>query len=163
MTRTTDDARVLVAQGRLDEALEMLDRELDGAPENAETLLVKAGVLLERREDEAALELCRRAVAAAPRSSEALNAEARCLHALRRDEEALRAAYAAREHLGEGDNFPQTSAVYLTIVWCLREQRRYPEAVAAAEEGLLRCPDAVLAQWATVVEEEMAEAGRERC
>jgi hypothetical protein len=92
-----------------------------------------------------------------------LNALARCLHVQGRDAEALPAVERARDLLKEGDNFHQTSAVYLTLVWCLRELRRYPEAVAAAEEGLLRCPDAVLAQWATVVEEELAEAESTEC
>jgi hypothetical protein len=35
--------------------------------------------------------------------------------------------------------------------------------VAIAEEGLLRCPDAVLAHWASIVEEELAESEEERC
>ena len=65
--------------------------------------------------------------------------------------------------LGEGDNFAQTAAVYLTLVWCLREMRRYREAIAVAEEGLARMPDAVLAQWATRIEEELVEAEKERC
>ena len=88
---------------------------------------------------------------------------ARCLHILGRNEEALAAARRAHEVLPEGDNFRETSSVYLTLVWCLRDLRRLPEAVAVAEEGLLRCPDAVLAQWAGVVEEELAESERERC
>jgi tetratricopeptide (TPR) repeat protein len=165
LTRTSviDDARVMVAQGRLAEALEALDACLAEDSADVRALLLKAMVLLERREDREALDVALRAVALAPRSSEALNAQARCLHALGRDEEALAAASAAREHLNEDDNFHETSAVYLTLVWCLRELRRYREAVATAEEGLLRCPDAVLAQWATVVEEELAESEADRC
>lgn len=165
MTKTSviDDARVMVAQGRLDEALETLDGRLADDPADVSALLLKAMVLLERREDGAALEVAEHAVRLAPRSSEALNTQARCLHAVRRDEEALAAATAARDLLNEGDNFHETSAVYLTLVWCLRELRRYREAVAMAEEGLLRCPDAVLAQWATVVEEELAESETDRC
>ena len=65
--------------------------------------------------------------------------------------------------LGEGDNFRYAGSVYLTMVWCLRELRRYREALAVAEEGLRRTPDAVLAQWATQVEEDLARAERERC
>jgi acyl-CoA thioester hydrolase len=48
----------------------------------------------------------------------------------------MKLAHEARALLGEGDNFTQTAAVYLTLVWCLREMRRYREAIAAAEEGL---------------------------
>ena len=72
-------------------------------------------------------------------------------------------AQEARALLGEGDNFTQTAAVYLTLVWCLREMRRYREAIAVAEEGLARMPDAVLAQWATEIEEELIAAEKERC
>jgi tetratricopeptide (TPR) repeat protein len=163
MTSTINDVRVLVAQGRLDEALAAVDRELAQNPDAVAALLVKATILLERRQNEDAEALLRRAVAQEPRSSEALNALARCLHYLGRNEEALAVARDAYAYLREGDNFHQNSAVFLTLVWCLRELRRYPEAVAMAEEGLLRCPDAVLAQWATVVEEEMAEAERDEC
>ena len=41
--------------------------------------------------------------------------------------------------------------------------RRYREAIALAEEGLRRMPDAVLAQWATQVEDELVAAEKERC
>jgi tetratricopeptide (TPR) repeat protein len=159
----TAEVRILIAQGRLEEALAAVDRRLAEREQDVDALLLKAAILSERRQDEAALDLCRRAVAVSPRSSEALNALARCLHGQGRDAEALAAAERARDVLKEGDNFQQTSAVYLTLVWCLRELRRFPEAVAAAEEGLLRCPDAVLAQWATVVEEELAESERTEC
>ena len=60
-------------------------------------------------------------------------------------------------------NDRQAAPVYLTLVWCLRETRRLREALAAAEEGLRRTPDAVLAEWAGVVEQELAEAEKERC
>ena len=163
MTAVVEEARVLVACGRLDEALTELDRVLDAEPDQPEALLLKATVLLERRQDEAALALCQAAVVSAPSSSEAQNGLARCLHVMGRNVDALAAAQAAREALAEGDNFRQTAPVYLTLVWCLRELRRLREAVAMAEEGLLRCPDAVLAQWATVVEEELAEAEQEEC
>ena len=163
MTATFDDARVAAACGRLDEALGALDLILAEQPRQAAALMLKASLLLERRQDEAALELSRRAVASAPGSAEAHNGLARCLHAMARHEEALASAQAARGLLDEGDNFRHTAPVYLTIVWCLRDLRRYREAVAMAEEGLLRCPDAVLAQWATVVEEELAESEQERC
>jgi tetratricopeptide (TPR) repeat protein len=163
VTAVLDEARVFVLRGQLDEALAALDRELAENPGEVEALLLKATVLLEKRQDAAALELSRRAASAHPRSSEALNGLARCLHAMGHNEEALAAAESAREYLKEGDNFRQASAVYLTLVWCLRDLRRHREAVAAAEEGLLRSPDAVLAQWATVVEEELAEAEKDEC
>lgn len=163
MTVLFEEARVLAACGRLDEALGTLDRILADEPRQAGALMLKASVMLERRQDEAALELSRQAVAAAPESAEARNGLARCLHAMARDEEALAAAQEAKALLGQGDNFRQTAPVYLTLVWCLRDLRRYREAVVLAEEGLLRCPDAVLAQWATVVEEELAESEQERC
>jgi tetratricopeptide (TPR) repeat protein len=163
MTKAMDDVRVLVAQGRLDEALAAVDRQLAEDARDVDALLLKAAILAERREEEEALALCRRAVEISPRSSEAWNALALRLHERQRDEEGLVAAGRARDLLYEGENFQQTSSVYLTLVWCLRELRRYPEAVAAAEEGLLRCPDAVLAQWATVVEEELAESERNEC
>jgi tetratricopeptide (TPR) repeat protein len=98
-----------------------------------------------------------------PRSAEALDSLARCLHALARDAEALETALAARGLLGEGDNYREAAPVYLTLVWCLREMRRFREALAMAEEGLARTPDAILAQWASTVEEELAEAEKEEC
>jgi tetratricopeptide (TPR) repeat protein len=163
MTRVIDDVRVLLAQGRLDEALAAVDRQLGEDARDVDALLLKATILAECREEHEALALCRRAVDLAPRSAEAWNAVAVRLHEQRRDVEALTAAETARGLLEEGENFHHISAVYLTLVWCLRELRRYPEAVAVAEEGLLRCPDAVLAQWATVVEEELAESENNEC
>lgn len=158
-----DKARLLVGRGSLPEALQTLDAILAEDPDHTGALLLKAGVLLEAREGDEALRLYQRATAALPRSAEALNGLARCLHALARDPEALAAAEAARALLAEGDNFRHAAPVYLTLVWCLREMRRYKEALATAEEGLARCPDAVLAQWASLVEEELAEAEKEEC
>lgn len=163
MTAVFEEARVHAACGRLDEALGALDRVLADDPKQAEALLLKATVLLEKRQDQAALDLCHAAVEVAPRSSEALNGLSRCLHAMGRDEEALAAAESARGLLGEGENFRHAGPVYLSLVWCLRDLRRYRDAVATAEEGLRRCPDAVLAQWATVVEEELEESEQDRC
>ena len=57
----------------------------------------------------------------------------------------------------------QAAPVYLTLVWCLREKRLFREALDVAEEGLARIPDAILAQWAATVEEELAEAEKEEC
>ena len=158
-----DSARVLAARGDLDEARAAVDAILSTDPGHLGALLLKAGMLLEAREGEEALAVYERAASAAPRSSEALNGLARGLHALGRDAEALAAAEKARDRLGDGDNFRQAAPVYLTLVWCLREMRRYKEALAAAEEGLARTPDAILAQWASLVEEELAEAEKEEC
>lgn len=158
-----DAARILAAQGRTGEASQALETLLRAEPDHVGALLLSGTLLLEARDDEQALLFFERATRVAPESSEAWNGMARGLHALARDEEALSAAQRARELLPVGDNFRHASPVYLTLVWCLREMRRYREALAAADEGLARCPDAVLAQWAGVVEEELAEAERERC
>lgn len=158
-----DEARLLAVTGRVAEARSTLDAVLAAEPAHLGALLLKAGLLLEDRDVEAALALYRRAAAEWDGSSEALNGLARCLHALGRDPEALTLAERARDLLREPANALQAAAVYLTLVWCLREMRRYREALAAAEEGLERCPDAVLAHWAGVVEEDLAEAERERC
>jgi tetratricopeptide (TPR) repeat protein len=155
--------RILAARGSVEEALAALGALLESEPRHVPALLLKASLLLEGREGEQALELCERAVAEEPGSSEARNARARCLHALGRNGEACREAEEARRILDRGDNFRQAGPVYLTLVWCLREQRRFKEALAMAEEGLDRCPDAILAQWASVVEEELAEAEKEEC
>jgi Tfp pilus assembly protein PilF len=156
-------AQVLAMRGELSRARAALEDLLAGEPEHVPAILLQASLLLQLREEDAALRAFARAAALAPRSSEALNGLARCLHALGRDDEALEVAREARACLEVGDNFRHAAPVYLTIVWCLREQRKFKEALAAAEEGLARCADAVLAQWASVVEEELAEAEQERC
>jgi len=158
-----DRARTLAALGRTAEAVPLLDEILRLDPAHHGGLLVRADLYAEEREWDEALVLNQRAVKLWPRSAEALNALARRLHAGGRDQEAMKMAHEARAVLGEGDNFTQTAAVYLTLVWCLREMRRYREAIAVAEEGLARMPDAVLAQWATQIEEELVEAEKEEC
>jgi len=163
MPTAFEDARLLAVRGDLDQALASLDAILESEPGHVPALLLKGGVLLTLREEDAALKHFARAAALEPNSSEALNGLARCLHSLGRDDEALPVALAAREHLGVGDNFKHAAPVYLTLVWIHREKRRFEEALAMAEEGLARCPDAVLAQWASVVEEELSEAQQERC
>jgi tetratricopeptide (TPR) repeat protein len=155
-------ARMLAARGS-EEALEAVDAVLVEEPDNPDALLLKARLLLERRDGDAALAVHRRAAALCPCSCEALDGLARCLHALGHDSEALEVAFRARALLNEGENFRHAGAVYLTIVWCLRELRRLREALAVAEEGLERCPDAILAQWASLVEEELAEREKEEC
>jgi tetratricopeptide (TPR) repeat protein len=158
-----DRARLLAARGSPEQALPALDDLLAESPEHVGALLLKAALLGESRDADEALPLCERAVALAGGSAEAWNALARCLHALGRDDDAIAAAERARLLLGEGDNGRFVGPVYLTLLWCLREKRRYLEALAAAEEGLSRCSDAVLAQWASVVEEELAVAQKEEC
>ena len=156
-------AQLLVARGETQEAHRTLDAVLAAEPAHLGALLLKARLLLEARQDHEALLVLDRAVAAWPRSAQALNARARCLHALGRDEEALAHGREALGLLGEGVNFRHAGSVYLTMVWCLREMRRYREALELAEEGLRRTPDAVLAQWASQVEEDIVRAERERC
>ena len=163
MSAAFEDARLLAARGRTQDALGALEVVLSEEPSHVPALLLRATLLLECREGAAALVLLERAVALAPESAETWNGLARCLHALARDEDALWAAERARALLAVGDNFRHVSTVYLTLVWCLRERRLLKEALAAAEEGLERCPDAILAQWASVVEEELAEAEKEEC
>jgi tetratricopeptide (TPR) repeat protein len=158
-----DRARVLAAMGRVPEAIALLDDVLEADPAHRGALLLRATLHGEEREWEKALELNQRAARLWPRSAEALNSLARCLHALGHDQEALKTAHEARAVLGEPDNFAQTAAVYLTLVWCLREMRRYREAIAVAEEGLMRMPDAVLAQWATQIEDELVASEKEEC
>ena len=158
-----DHARLLAVRGSVGEALGALDALLAEEPDHVPALLLKAGLLLDSREGDEALATYERATATAPRSTEAMNGLARCLHALGRDQEALAVAERAKALLGEGDNFRHAASVFLTIVWCLREMRRFREALDAADEGLARCPDAVLAQWASLVEEELAEAEKEEC
>ena len=156
-------ARFLAVSGRLDEAHAALDDLLAKDPDHLGALQLKAGLLLEARDGEDALVLYERAARAWPRSAEAWNGLARGLHALGHDHRALAAAEEARRLLGEADNFRHAAPVYLTLVWCLRELRRYREAIAAAEEGLARMPDAGLAQWASQIEDELVAAERERC
>jgi tetratricopeptide (TPR) repeat protein len=162
-TPTFARAQLLAVRGQPEEALAALDEVLQADPSHLGALLLKSEVLLAGREGEEALALCRRAVLAWSRSSEARNGLARCLHALGDDAGALEAAEEARRLLGEDDNFRHAAPVYLTLVWCLRERRQYKEALAMAEEGLARVPDAILAEWAAVVEQELAEAEKERC
>jgi len=156
-------ARTLAGMGRDGEAEALVAEILAADPRHLGTLLLSAWLASEDRNWEESLAITRRAAALWPRSAEARNALARCLHAMGHDEEALAAALEARGLLAGDDNAPHASAVYLTLVWCLRELRRFREALAAAEEGLARAPDAVLAQWATQVQDELIAAEKERC
>jgi tetratricopeptide (TPR) repeat protein len=149
--------------GRDEEAAEAVAQILSADPRHLGALLLKAWMHAEDREWEESLAITRHAAALWPRSAEARNALARLLHSMGSDDEALAEAEHARALLDEGDNARHASAVYLTLVWCLREKRRFREAIAAAEEGLERAPDAVLAQWATQVQDELVAAEKERC
>jgi tetratricopeptide (TPR) repeat protein len=156
-------ARWLALEGGAEAALRVVEALLDEHPDHAAAVRLKAELLLKTGAQEAALALYERAARLAPRSVEALNDLARTLHELGRHEEALGPAEQARALAREPGNARLAPAVYLTLVWCYRELRRYREALAAAEEGLARTPDAVLAEWATTVEQELALAERERC
>jgi tetratricopeptide (TPR) repeat protein len=156
-------ARTEAGMGRDEEAAASIEEILAADPRHLGALLLKAWLLGEEREWDESLALTRHAAALWPRSAEAQNALARCLHGLGKDDEALERAEAARALVDEGDNGVHAPAVYLTLVWCLREKKRYRDAVAAAEEGLDRAPDAVLAQWASQVQDELRAAEKERC
>src|SRR5258706_166946 len=145
-----DRAQLLAGEGELSAALVLLVSLLEREPDSLPARLLEGGVLLQLREEEQALASFERAVALAPDSVEARNGLARCLHAIGRNDEALQQALAARERLARPEGFAQTAAVDLTLVWSHREERRFKEALAAAERGLALCPDAVLAQWASV-------------
>ena len=160
---TLEEARYLAAGGELRAALAALDGILSAEPEHVEALLLKARLLLDLRDGEAALRWSETTVRLRPDSAEALNGLARCLHALGRNEEALRTAERARACLEHESDSRHVGPVYLTLLWCLREQRKLKEALAVAEEGLGLCYDSVLAQWASTVEEELADAEQERC
>jgi tetratricopeptide (TPR) repeat protein len=162
-TPSLERARLLVAQGRPGEAMALVDQILAQDPAHEGALLLQAGIRLDARAEDEALGLYRRAVALRPRSAEARNGLARCLHTLGDDDLALEEAQTARGLLGEADNAGHAAAVYLTLVWCLREKRQLREALAVAEEGLARVGDAVLTQWAGAVEEELAAAEQEEC
>jgi len=156
-------ARLLLVQGRGDEAGQLLDQALASDPSCLGALVLQSERLLEARAEDEAVALARRAGAAWPRSALARSTLARSLHARREDDLALAEAEEARRLLPEGDNVRHAATVYLTLVWCLREKRLLREALAAAEEGLARVGDAVLAHWAGTVEEELAAAEQEEC
>jgi tetratricopeptide (TPR) repeat protein len=156
-------ARLLIAQGKGEEAGRLLDEVLTSDPTREEALLLQAERKLEARDEEEAVSLARRAVVLWPRSAQARSGLARCLHSLHDDGAALLEAQEAYRLLGEGDNFRHAAPVYLTLVWCLREKRQLREALAMAEEGVSRVGDAVLAHWAGTVEEELAAAEQEEC
>lgn len=158
-----ESARTLAALGRVDDARATLDAILRHEPAHVEALVLLSELLLHEGDAAAAHAAAARAAAADPVSAEARNLEARALHALGRDDEALACARAARALVARPEHFRQVAPVYLTLVWCLRALGRPREALQAAEEGLGRASDAVLAEWAGVVEQELAAAEQERC
>lgn len=126
--------------------------------------LLLAGELLDtRREPAAALECYERACGAAPESAAAWTARALQLRALERAAEALPAAEQACRLAALPPNRGQAAPAHLALLLCLRDLRRYREALAAAERGLALTPDAVLAEWADTLQQEWAQAERERC
>lgn len=157
------EARLLAALGKGREALATAEEVLEEQPDHVEALLVKAGVVRQAGAAEAALALYDRAVRLAPSSAEAWNEQARALHSLGRNDEALAAAQQAYALLARPENTRHGPTVALTLMWCLREKRRYREALEVAEECLARTPDAVVAEWASQIEQELAEAERDRC
>lgn len=157
------EARLLAHQGKSAEALALVGELLAERPAHVSALLLQGQLLDEGRKPLVALACYERATALVPGSAAAWNARARQLRALGRGEEALSAVGRARELLALEENFAETGPVYLTLLLCLRDERRYPEALAAAEEGLGRTSDAVLAEWASQVEQELARAEEERC
>lgn len=160
---SVSEARILALRGDRGEAIAALGRLLAERPDDVDALLLRGRLLQEEREQDGARRDLERAAELAPGSAEALNGLARWHLAGGRVEVALELAGRARERLSEGDNYIQTGPVYLTLVWCLREQRRYREALEVVEEGLARCDDALLAEWSATLEEELQEAERERC
>jgi tetratricopeptide (TPR) repeat protein len=161
--RSLSEARLLLAQDRVGEAAALVDGILAAEPTHEGALLLLADIRMASAGEEDALALYRRAVGLHPESAEARNGLARGLHAMHQDDLALAEAREAHRLLDTGDNARHAAAVYLTLVWCLREKRMLREALAVAEEGLHRVSDAVLAQWAGTIEEELAEAEKERC
>jgi len=157
------EARVLAARGERPAALAALGRLLEQDPDDVGALVLRGRLLLDERDPGAARRDLERAVALAPDSAEALNGLARCRLAAGAHVEAAELASRARDRLELLDNYIQTGPVYLTLVWCLREQRLYREALEMVEEGMRRCDDALLAEWAATLEDELAEAERERC
>ena len=157
------EARLLAAVGRGREALIEAEAVLDESPDHLDALLLKAALLRQAGAAESALALFERAVRQAPDSAEAWNEQARSLHALGRDDEALAAAEEARRCMAQPANSRHRAAVSLTLMWCLREKRRLREALDVAEECLALMPDAVVAEWAGQIEQELAVADRERC
>ena len=157
------EARLLAHTGRPGEAMAAANAVLDAEPEHLEALLFKALLLQEQGASESALALYDRLARLFPEAIEPWNDRARCLHALGRDREALDAARQAQVLLAHPLNAPHLPAVSLTLIWCLRELRQFHEALDVAEACLARTVDAVVAEWAGQLEQELRECERERC
>jgi tetratricopeptide (TPR) repeat protein len=156
-------ARSLTAAGRAAEALALTRALVASAPDDPEALSAHAEALLGAEGPEPALSVYTRAAALAPEHPAGFAGWARCLHDLGRTAEAVAPARRAVSLALSTDDLRALPAAALTLVLCLRELRRYREALAAAEEALARVPDAVLGEWASEIEREWAEAERERC
>jgi tetratricopeptide (TPR) repeat protein len=157
------EARFLALTGQPEQAWELLHGLLRDDPDCLPALLL-AGELLERsRQPERALAHFEQACHVAPDSAAAWNARASGLRGLGRAAEALAAAERAHGLLALEPNRGESASAHLTLLLCLRDLRRYREALAVAEEGLARTPDAVLAEWADTLQQEWEQAERERC
>lgn len=154
-----DQARLLLAQGAAAEAT----RLLRACPPDRASTLLKAEAALMLRDEAGALDLYTEALRQWPDSVQVWSAYAHALQTLERYEEGLAASERARSLLTSSPGSALAAPVYLALVLCLRGLRRYREALAAAEEGLSRIPDAVLAEWASTIEDEWHEAERDRC
>jgi predicted Zn-dependent protease len=160
--RTFQEARTLALVGMPDAALVLLDQMLAAVPGSLEALALRSEVLRKEGRDQESLAAADQAVARWPLSAIAHDARARILDKLGRAEEALAEAEEALRHVDTV--LPgEAAGVFLTVVTCLRQARRYREALAIALAGHERTGDAVLAEWAAEIERELAAAERERC
>lgn len=157
------EARFLALTGQAEQAWKIVRDLLRDDPDCLPALLLAGELHDGRRQPEQALAHYERACRVVPDSAAAWNARAAELRTLGRADEALQAVERARSLLALGVNRSQAAPVYLSLLLCLRDLRRYREALAAAEEGLAQTPDAVLAEWADTLQQEWEQAERERC
>ena len=157
------EARFLALTGRAEQAWQTVQALLHADPDCLPALLLAGELLDGRRQPEQALESYERACRVAPGSAAAWNACASELRTLGRAAEALAAAERAHGLLAHERNRGEAATVHLTLLLCLRDLRRYREALAVAEQGLACTPDAVLAEWADTLQQEWEQAERERC
>lgn len=157
------EARFLALTGQAEQAWVVTQGLLRDDPDCLPALLLAGELLDHGRQPEQALAHFERACRVAPDSAAAWNARAAELRALCRAAEALAAAEQARSLLALEQNRGESAPAHLTLLLCLRDLRRYREALAVAEEGLARTPDAVLAEWADTLQQEWEQAERERC
>ncbi|HEY7410801.1 MAG TPA: tetratricopeptide repeat protein [Vicinamibacteria bacterium] len=160
--RGFQEARVLALVERREDALALLDQVLAAVPNHLGALVLRSDVLCALGRPGEALVYAREAVQGWPTAAVAHSALARCLEALGQAPEALQAAQESRRLLA-GAEPGEAAVVFATLVGCLRHARLFREALAAALEGHERTGDAILAEWAVEIEQELAAAERERC